>query len=229
MTKQSFMLIGLAIAFGPLAIRMGWFGFPLYWLVVDLLILAGAYLTRSHRVFGKTPTGTLPLWSWWVFLPYLSYTLLVWNLSRVLSREQPYNRVTDNLVVGRRLLAEEQIGEFTNYVDLTAEFSEPREFRESIAYISFPILDAGALEPEELRKAVTSLKPGRTFVHCAQGHGRTGLFSLAMLIASGIATSVEDGLQKLQRARPGIRLNKEQLRCVEAFARLIAERGSLLC
>jgi hypothetical protein len=223
MKKQFFMLLVIVVACGALAIRMGWFGFPLFWLGANFLILAGAYLTRAHRVFGKTPTGTLPLWSWCAFFPYLIYASVVWNLARILSREQSTNQVTDNLVVGRRLLTKELVGDCANYVDLTTEFQEPCEIRRSSAYISFPILDAGAPKPESLRKAVASLKPGKTFVHCAQGHGRTGLFALAILITTRVGTSVEDGLKLLQDARPGIRLNKEQLRCIEHYARLIAE------
>lgn len=229
MKKQSFTLFVIAVACGALAIRMGWFGFPLFWLGADFLILAGAYLTRAHQVFGKTPRGTLPLWSWCAFFPYLIYTSLVWNVARIVSREESTSHVTDNLFIGRRLLRKELLGGCANYVDLTTEFQEPFEIRRSNAYISFPILDAGAPKPEALRRMVASLRPGKTYVHCAQGHGRTGLVALAILITARIGTSVESGLQLLQAARPGIRLNKEQLRCIEDYARLIAKGGGSPC
>jgi protein-tyrosine phosphatase len=103
------------------------------------------------------------------------------------------------------LLPFELEDEFHNIVDLTAEFSEPPSIRSSPFYRSFPILDGGAPTPEALRAAVASLRPGRTFVHCAQSHGRTGLFALAVLLSSGVARSVEDGLRMLLAARPGIR------------------------
>jgi protein-tyrosine phosphatase len=153
-----------------------------------------------------------------VFFPLLIYTTVVWQIIRVFSREPAHNTVTEQLTVGRRLLASELEGKFDNIVDLTAEFPEPYSIRRSPSYWSFPILDGGAPKPEALRWAIATLRPGRTYVHCAQGHGRTGLFALAVLLTSGVARDVEDGLRLLSAARPGIRLNREQRRCIEIYA-----------
>jgi hypothetical protein len=191
------------------------------WLGGDFLVLGLAHQRGSHRVFGKRPDGTLPLWSWLLFLPLLIYTTVVWHFVRLFSREAARNEVTERLVVGRRLLPFELEGEFDNIVDLTAEFSEPPTIRSSPAYRSFPILDGAAPTPEALGVAVASLRPGRTFVHCAQGHGRTGLFALAVLLRSGVIGSVEDGLKLLSAARPAIRLNKEQLGCIQLYAQSV--------
>ena len=81
--------------------------------------------------------------------------------------EPAQNEVTEQLVVGRRLLPSEFDGEFNNYVDLAAEFWEPAIIRESASYRSFPILDGAAPAPEALREAINTLRPGRTFIHCA--------------------------------------------------------------
>jgi protein-tyrosine phosphatase len=198
-------------------VERGWF-LASVWLGCDFLVLGVAHGRGSHRVFGKGADGTLPLWSWLVFLPLLIYTTLVWHLIRLLSREPARNAVTDQLVVGRRLLSFELEGEFDNFVDLTAEFTEPASIRCSSSYRSFPILDGGAPTPEALRDAVTSLRPGRAFIHCAQGHGRTGLFALAVLLNSGVARSVEDGLRILSAVRPGIRLSRQQHECIRIYA-----------
>lgn len=188
------------------------------WLGLDFLILGLAHGRGLHRVFGKRGDGTLPYWSWIVFLPLFIYITIVWHLIRLLSREPAHNAVTEELVVGRRLLESELPEEFENFVDLTAEFSEPPAIRRSPSYQCLPILDGTAPTPEALRAAVGALRPGRTFVHCAQGHGRTGLFALAVLLRSGAAGSVEDGLEMLTAARPGIRLSKDQHRCIQSFA-----------
>ena len=169
-------------------------------------------------MFGKRPDGTLPWWSWLLFLPLLSYTSAVWHLLRIFSRKPACSVVTEQLVVGRRLLPSELDAEFDNYVDLTAEFAEPAAVRASPSYRSFPILDWAAPSPEMLRAAVGSLRPGRTFIHCAHGYGRTGLFALAVLLRSGVARSVEDGLRMLRAVRPGIRLSREQYRCIQSYA-----------
>jgi len=229
MVKQSLMLLVIAVGLGALATLAGWFSFLLFWLSANFLILAGAYLMQAHRVFGKSATGTLPVWSWFAFFPYLLYTSLVWKVMRILSKEQSTNKVEDDLFIGRRLLNGELIDGCANYVDLTAEFQEPSEARRSSAYVSFPILDGGAPDPETLRKTVDSLRPGKTFVHCAQGHGRTGLFAMAYLIKNRAGISIQEGLRILRAARPGIRLNREQLRCLEDYDRLIAKTGELPC
>lgn len=199
-------------------VERGWF-LSVAWLGFDFLVLGVAHGRGSHRVFGKRVDGTLPMWSRLAFLPLLIYTALVWHLIRLLSREPASNAVTGELVVGRRLLAFEVEGDFDNFVDLTAEFAEPSAIRRSPSYRSFPILDGAAPMPEALRAAVASLRPGRTYVHCAQGHGRTGLFALAVLLSSGVARSVDEGMRMLSAVRPAIRLNRDQRRCIETYAR----------
>ena len=169
-------------------------------------------------MFGKRVDGTLPWWSWVLFFPLLLYTWAVWHVVRLFSREPARSIVTEQLVVGRRLLAFELDEKFANFVDLTAEFSEPGVIRHSPSYRSFPILDSTAPTPEALHAAVASLRPGRTFIHCAQGHGRTGLFALAVFLRSGVARSVEDGLRILSAVRPAIRLSREQHRCILIYA-----------
>lgn len=202
------------IAFG--ATEGGWL-LMAAWLGVDFLIVGFAHGRGAHGVLGKRADGTLPWWSWVIFLPLVSYTTSVWYLLRLFERERAQSVVNDRLVIGRRLLASELEGEFENIVDLTAEFPEPRAIRVRSGYRCFPILDGGAPSQEALRSAVRGLRPGRTFIHCAQGHGRTGLFALAVLLDSGVARSIEDGLDMLRAVRPGIRLNREQHRCIQLY------------
>ncbi|MES2571667.1 MAG: hypothetical protein V4710_16635, partial [Verrucomicrobiota bacterium] len=39
------------------------------WLGCNFLALAVAHRSSNHGLFGKQPDGTLPLWSWLVFMP----------------------------------------------------------------------------------------------------------------------------------------------------------------
>jgi protein-tyrosine phosphatase len=210
---------------GLLLIVLGWvdggWALLLAWLGGDFVALGVAHWLHAHRLFGKRSDGTIPLWRWGLFLPYLAYYGAVWHLLRLLSREPACSPITKTLAVGRRLRASELEQSFDNYVDLTAEVVEPAAIRRTPAYRCFPILDGAAPTPEALRQSVTSLRPGRTFVHCAQGHGRSGLYALAILLSSGVARTVVEGLQMLRAARPGIALNREQQQCIRAFAQLI--------
>jgi protein-tyrosine phosphatase len=215
-------LLGLIlIALG--VVERGWLLLAV-WLGCDFLVLGIAHGKGAHGVFGKRQDGSLPLWSWLVFWPLFLYVAAVWHALRLLSREPALSKVTNDLAIGRRLLPSEVEGEFENYVDLTAEFAEPARLRRSSAYRCFPILDGAAPPPEALHAAVRRLRPGKSFIHCAQGHGRTGLFALAVLLKAGAATTVDDGLRMLQAVRPGVRLNRAQRQCIERFAAMPSVR-----
>jgi hypothetical protein len=215
--SYSILLLGLILMVIGV-INSGW-SLLLLWLGADFLILGIAHFKNAPGFFGKRPNGSLPFWSWLIFLPLLFYTNLIWRLACLLSREPAQNIISDDLVVGRRLLPSEVDGEFTNFLDLTAEFPEPTAIRHLPAYQCFPILDGGAPRLDELNNAIDRLPPGRTFIHCAQGHGRTGLFTLALLLKRGVVRNPEEGLEKLRAIRPGINLNQPQRHCIEAFAK----------
>jgi len=203
-----------------------WF-FAIVWLGCDLVVLGIAHTCGAHRVFGKRPDGLVALWGWFVFLPLLLGTHAIWHIVRMAIREPAYNVVSENLVIGRRLLPFEVDEEFANYVDLTAEFAEPRAVRRLPAYTCFPILDGSAPTPSALGGFVSSLRPGKTFVHCAQGHGRAGLFALAVLLKSGAARTAEEGLVKLRSVRPRVGLTAAQRQCIEQYANYLRLEESL--
>ncbi len=215
--RISILLVGLVlVVFG--IVNGGWC-LLLLWPGANFLALGIAHLKNASGIFGKQANGTLPFWSWLIFLPLLLYTILVWRIACLLSREPAQNMVTSDLVVGRRLYPSEVDGEFANYIDLTSEFSEPTAIRHLPAYQCFPILDGGIPRIEDLNNAINRLRPGRTFIHCAQGHGRTGLFAIAVLLKRGLIQNVDEGLEKLRASRPGIRLNKIQQEWIEKFAK----------
>jgi protein-tyrosine phosphatase len=193
----------------------------LHWFALSCFALSAGYAGLGPRVFGKRPDGRLPLWSRILHLPYMLYSECVWQLVRLFNGENPTDAVSAELVVGRRLRPGELPTGVVNYVDLTAETEDPASIRTSTNYINLPILDASVPSSDALHAAVAQLKPGPTFAHCAQGHGRTGLFALALLAERGRIGSFEEGMAQLKSVRPGLALNKAQ----ETFARqYIAER-----
>jgi len=219
--RHLLVLIGFAlIAIGIL--ERGWFLLAV-WFGCNFLALGIAHARGAHKIFGKRLDGTLPAWSWFLFLPWLLYTSAVWHAMRLFSREAAHHVVTDELVVGRRLLSGELDDDFANYIDLTAEFAEPRPIRRSKGYVSFPILDGSACDADALRELLGRLPPGRTFIHCAQGHGRTAFIAVAVLLKSGAVQTVQDGLEMLKAVRPGIRLNAVQRRAIEDYAASLHE------
>ncbi len=211
----TFALLGALICYW--AVSHGDWWYLLLWLAFSFFTLSVGYGGVGPRIFCKQPDGTIPLWVRIVHFPFLFYAEVVWHITQKLSRENPFDKVRDDLILGRRLRANELPPGILNYVDLTAEFEDPEEIRQSTNYISLPILDAGVPSVEGLIVAISRLHAGTTYVHCAQGHGRTGLFALAWLSTRGYVDSFEDGFAILKGARPGIALNKTQERFIKNF------------
>lgn len=218
-------ILGILLVLLGLQAGLPW-SIPLWWLALNFIALGLAHSRGGHGIFGKRPDGTLPWWSWVLFLPLLAYTSAVWHLVRLASREAAVNRLTERIVIGRRLLPGELEGSFSNHVDLTAEFQEPDAYRSREGYLAFPILDAAAPKPEHLAQVIGRLNEGPVFIHCAQGHGRTGLFALALLLSSRAVGSLDEGLALLANARPAVRLNRSQLACARSYAELQADRAA---
>lgn len=138
----------------------------------------------------------------------------------------PFDRYGDDLYLSRRLRGHELPENLSNTVDLTAELEEPLDVCNHPGYICVPILDGAVPTIGELRDWLQRLRPGKTLVHCAMGHGRTGLFAVAMLIESRRAESVSDAIAKLQSVQPGIGLSATQRAFAERYCDLIlADRG----
>lgn len=213
MLRGSVILL-LAGALIAISIFQGKFGFVIAWFGINFLLLGVAHFSAYHKIFGKRADGVIPWWSWCVFLPLQLYTHGVWHVYRLINRENPTDRVTDFITIGRRLLPGELEGSFANYVDLASEFTEPEAIRKLPGYLSVPILDASAPPPAQLKSVVDALRPGQTFIHCAQGHGRTGLFTIALLIALRKVSGADEGIALLKKARPGVSLNATQRACL---------------
>jgi len=45
-----------------------------------------------------------------------------------------------------------------------------------------------------------------------------------VLLRSGVARNVEDGLRMLSASRPGISLSKEQRKCIQAYAQNMGQQ-----
>lgn len=202
------LLLGLCLmAYGLTVHHTGW---VLMWLGACFAILGLAYGCSWPRIFGKQHRGYLSWWSWVVFFPLHLYSLAVWHLIRLLSREPIFDPMTKDITIGRRVLPHELPMGTEVIVDLTAEFAEPAAIRSLPGYHHFPILDASTPLQKHLVKFIRALPPGRLYIHCAQGHGRTALFTLALLKIRRPDLAFSSAQEMLLRARPGARMNALQ-------------------
>lgn len=203
------------------AVHRGWL-LILIWPALSISIVAVGYFRSSPQVFGKSQQGRLAPLNQILLLPFLAYSWLVWHAIRLLTREPAFTQLLDNVVIGRRLLSHELPDNIDHVINLTCEFNEPIALRER-NYHSFQILDGSAPRPEQLVEwaQTASNLPARVYIHCAQGHGRTGTFAAAMLLCGDRAATVDKAIRLIQSKRPLVRLNRDQM------AALLAMEGCL--
>lgn len=196
------------------------------WPAMSFILISVGYGGVGPKIYGKDKTGTIPFWSKIIYFPYILYSLIVWSLVKFIGRENAIDKVNETIIIGRKLLSHEFPEGVMNVIDLTAEFEDPIKIRNSLNYIPLPILDADVPELKDLETALESIIPGRIYIHCAQGHGRTGLFTLALLAKTGEIISFEEGISLLQKVRPRLRLNKKQTLFIRHFINNFVEQNA---
>ena len=200
----------------------GWF-LLLVWPAISFGVIGLAYLTLGHRVFGKLPDGSMAFASVAILLPYLLYLWAVWHIIRLVSREPAYNTLVDSVLIGRRLLAAELPAGTQTVVDLTSEFPEPSALRSVSNYVAAPMLDASVLPPQSLADLASKIATAETplYIHCAQGHGRTGLVAALYLLARGDADNPDTAIEMIKSSRPLVGLNGVQRASLLAASKLL--------
>ena len=165
---------------------------------------------------GKRPDGRVAIANSVLMLPFLLYLRGTWHALRLASRERPYDELYPDVLIGRRLLKHELPEHVTHVLDLTCEFPASLPRRDAINYLSFPVLDAMAPSPAELAdltKLLRGIPPdGVLYVHCANGHGRTGLTAamIVMLRESTFDAKAAFAQVKERRNRVGLSATQQQ-------------------
>jgi protein-tyrosine phosphatase len=173
-----------------------------------LAYVAVTYLLRRPRLLGKCASGRLHPASTLVLAPFHVMNWLSLALFRAVGGV-PYCEVAPDLLLGRRLTTREATNLCVdNVLDLTAEFSECSALR-GRRYHTVAMLDGTAPSDVQLREAVEWLRDamsrGRTYVHCALGHGRSATVVAGYLLATGQAANVADAIVQVQARRPGVK------------------------
>jgi len=198
-------------------LQRGW-QLLLLWPAISFGVVALGYLHFGPIVYGKSSRGILSPFSQLILFPYLLYLWSVWYVLRLMKREPAFHQLTDNVLIGRRLLSHELPDNIHHVIDLTCEFSEPNALR-SKSYHLFQILDGFAPSPNQLREWVqeAAVLSGNVFIHCAEGHGRTGLFAAALLLSTGHSKTPADAIQFIRSKRPTVQLGHRQLAVLNAM------------
>lgn len=204
-----FALVGAILT--AAGVRHGGWYWVSAWPALNCLVISGGYLGFGPAVFGKTKLGRLPLGRTVVLAPFLVSLWTTWRILRAVKSEPAFDRINDKLIIGRRLLSHEFPEGIDHVVDLTCEFNEPKACQ-SADYHSFQILDAFVPDSDDLRRWVQLAAnfSGTVYVHCAEGHGRTGLFAAALILKHGHVCTAEEAIQLLQSHRPLVQLGPRQ-------------------
>ncbi|TWU18635.1 phosphatase domain-containing putative toxin [Allorhodopirellula heiligendammensis] len=215
--KYGFLFSLLTIAIGVATLRGGPWAWLLFYPAFSFGVVAAAYLFSGPGVFGKRFDGRRSRLGTLLVLPYVLYVMVVWHVVRLLSREPRANALNDELVLSPRLLGHELPEGIASVVDLTCEFTEPKERWSLQSYLCHPMLDGTGSTSNEIRELADEIikMPKPVLIHCAQGHGRTGLVAATVLIVSGEAQTAADAIAMIQAVRPGVELNKAQRMILE--------------
>ena len=200
----------------------GWM-YILCWPGLSFGVAGAAYVGGGPRYFGKRQDGSLNPVALLLLLPYLLYTWGVWYLWRLTTSEPPFHNLYEGVKIGRRLLPPELPDQTDMVFDLTSEFPEPSSIRSSVLYRLVPALDARPPEPVTLREAAEQVLSAKNavYIHCANGHGRTGTLAGAVLMLSGKTQTTEETIAFIRRCRPGVTLNSSQRKALDDFSRTI--------
>lgn len=210
----------LALTLGASAVTLGGFYLAWLWPALSLYVTAIAYGQNAPALLGKRPDGSLAWWSWALLGPWIVFSLCVAWFLRRLSRE-PASAAIGELYFGRRPTSKELPSGEVAIVDLTSELPRATIAQRSAVYVNIPLLDARGTEPHRLLARLHALPDLPTYVHCAQGHGRTGMVVAALLLARGIASTPDDALSLIHAVRPRVRLSKEQHTTLDELARIV--------
>lgn len=197
------------------------------WPIAALLVVALAYLGFGGRVYRKA-NGKIPL----ATRLFLAPVLLGQELSRRHYRRRcsAWSEVTPDVWIGAQLDAEEtqraRNEGVVAVVDLTAEFTEAKPFRnlqaQGGAYLNLPVLDLTAPTQEQLREATDFIERhaerGVVYVHCKIGYSRSVAVVVAYLLATDQVADVSEGIARVRRARRSIVVRPEIVRVLEDFA-----------
>ena len=197
------------------------------WPGFSFFVVAMGYLFLGPAIFGKSSKGVLAITNQIVLLPYLVFLWSVWHLSRLVKREPAFHFLNERFCLARRLLPHELPDGIDHIVDLTCEFTEPMSLR-CRSYNSFPILDGFVPRDGQLTKWIEHVANlnGTILIHCAEGHGRTGLFAAGLLLYLHESDTAENALRMVQAKRPSVRLGRLQFEVLRNLQSSFVDRDS---
>ncbi len=201
----------------------------LLWPAISCLIIAIGYWKTGPSLFRKV-NGQIPISTRFMLLPYfLGQSLYLRSYYRRCNR---WDEIVPGVFVGRKLNASEaketiaRCG-ITSVVDLTAEFTEPKPFRD-LHYLNLQTMDLTAPSLDQLETAIHFIEEGilsgSVYIHCKIGYSRSVAITAAYLIHSNKAKGIDEAIALIQAKRPTIIVRPEIEELLHAFVETSDEK-----
>jgi len=211
--------LGGALVAGALALAVGGGGLWLLWPAGALLMVAAIHLFFDGAAFGKRTDGSTPLAARVLLAPYQWGARLNarWWTRRLAAAAE----IAPGVWLGRLPTAAERRRWHGTVVDLCAELPCPAP---GLEHVAIPMLDLVPPTPAQLDQATgaidDALHSGRpVLVCCALGLARGALTAAAWLLRSGAATTGEEAVERVRRARPSVVLGLRDIALLDAWHR----------
>jgi len=196
----------------------------LYVAFANFLVTLGFLFNAGTGLIGKRKNGSLPWWSYVVWLGFIGPTWLYTFLHTQLGKSKGV-READEVLPGWWLgsryadVARERPETFSGIVDLTCEL--PERVKEKDNYCLVPVWDGTPPSTRDIDRAadfcVTNSKSGHILVHCAHGRGRSTTVFVAALVKAGKYDTWQNAFAACKLRRPAVKLNAKMRKALETW------------
>ena len=204
----------------------GW-AICLLWPAFAVATVGASYFGFGRNIYRKT-NGRLP----WIVRVLLAPCLLGQYISLYYYRRRGplWDPVTPRVWIGGRLSnrqAQDVVLRGVRAVlDLTAEFSEPKCFRD-VCYRNIPVPDLTAPNQKQLVEMAQFIgdqtRHGIVYVHCKIGYSRSAAAVAAYLLYADKVRSTGEAFAIIRQARPSVVIRPEVIAGLDRFQRELRE------
>jgi len=212
------LLYGLtALLLAVFALKLSGAALWLLWPSGSLVLVALAYLLFAESAFQKRADGSMTPAARCLLAPYLWGAQLnarLWtrgmNLVDVVTPDVLLGKLSPRTALQHLHVA--------HIVDVSAELPYASN---DLPYSSIPMLDLIPPSTEQIARSVSAIENARSsgtvLVCCALGFSRSALIVAAWLLDTQRASSVEDALAQIRKARPAIVLGPAHLAALHTW------------